>query len=687
MAARATVAGNDIEEALRRSEARLREAQQLARLGSWEWDIPANVVTWSDELFRIYGLEPQSLQPSYEAFLQRVHPDDRADVDARNHKAFADHQPFEDVKRVVRPDGSVFLMRTQGEVVCGDDGNPVRMVGICEDVTAQVRAREAESRLALIVESSNDAIFALTPDRLIASWNPAAERMFGYTAAEALGRPVASLLAHQGAEEHDRLVTAALAGKRIEPYETTLLHSDRCLVEVSLSLSPMRSAARGAIEGVSVIARDNTERKRLERQLRHLADHDALTGLHNRRRFDEELDRAMAIATRFAEGSALLLIDIDDFKYVNDTLGHAAGDQLLRSVASMIERRVRATDVLARVGGDEFALLLPRADVDEARRVAADLVQATRDHALTLGGGFVRVTVSVGAVAFDATGGTAEQVMIAGDRAMYEAKAQGRDRYVVYADAGGGDARAEMPWEQRIRHALDTDGFELHCQPILTLDGRRVAHYELLLRLREADGTLTYPGSFLDVAERLGLIHAIDRWVVGQAIALVAAHPDLTFAVNVSGASIDDHDLLALVRRELDRTGADPARLVFEITETATIARMDDARGFAEALTALGCQLAIDDFGTGFGSFFYLKHLPVSYLKIDGDFIANPRSRTDELVIEAIVGMARGLGKRTIAEFVGDDETLAMLSVLGVDFAQGYHVGRPFDVAQLAIAI
>ena len=673
----------DLLEALRRSEARLREAQQLARLGSWEWDIRANVVTWSDELFRIYGLEPQSLSPSYEDFLERVHPDDRADVDARNHKAFADHQPFEDIKRVTKSDGTVFLMRTQGEVICDDDGNPLRMVGICEDVTTELRAREAETTLALIVESSNDAIYALTPDGRIESWNPAAERMFGYSVAEALGRPASALLAHHGADTHERVLTAALSGERIEPFETTLLHSDRCLVEVSLSFSPMRSGAGERVEGVSVIARDNTECKRLERQLRQLADHDALTGLFNRRRFDEELGRAMANAMRFSESSALLLIDIDDFKYVNDTLGHAAGDELLRSVTATLQRRVRSTDVLARVGGDEFALLLARAGADEARTVAADLVQAARDHTLALGGGFVRVTVSVGAVIFDATSGTGENVLIAGDRAMYEAKAQGRDRYVIYEDVTTGAERASMPWEQRIRRALETDGFELHCQPILTLGSHDVTSYELLLRLREPDGTLTYPGAFLDVAERLGLIHAIDRWVVSQAIALVAAHPRLTFAVNVSGASMDDHDLPALVHGELIRTGADPSRLVFEITETATIARMDDARRFAEALTELGCQLAIDDFGTGFGSFFYLKHLPVAFLKIDGDFIANPRSRTDELVIEAIVGMARGLGKRTIAEFVGDDETIATLSALGVDFAQGYHIGRPFDVALL----
>src|SRR3954454_1307933 len=336
-------------EALRQSEGRLSAAQQLAKLGSWEWDVAANVVTWSDELFRIYGLEPQSLTPSYEDFLQRLHPDDRDDVDARNHKAFADHEPFEDVKRVLRPDGSVFLMRTQGEVICDEAGNPQRMVGVCEDVTAQVRAREAETKLALVVESSNDAIFVVARDRRILSWNPAAERMFGFAATKVIGPPVSELLAWHGAGLHERMLAAALAGERIEPFETTLSDSEGRHVEVSLSLSPMRSAAREQIDSVSVIARDNTERKRLERQLLHLADHDALTGLHNRRRFDEELGRAVANTLRYRESAALLLIDIDDFKYVNDSLGHTAGDELLRSLATMIEHRVRVTDILARV--------------------------------------------------------------------------------------------------------------------------------------------------------------------------------------------------------------------------------------------------------------------------------------------------------------------------------------------------
>ncbi|MCW2958530.1 MAG: hypothetical protein JWP18_1333, partial [Solirubrobacterales bacterium] len=680
-AVRDAVQRRAVQQALLRSLSRLAEAQELARLGSWEWDVASNVVSWSDELFRIYGVKPQTFVPSYEEFIGRVHPDDRASVDARNHKAFADHEPFEDVKRVVRPDGSVFLMRTQGEVVCDDDDNPLRLLGVCEDVTAEVRAREAEVMLAAIVSSSNDAIYTVDAHGTIASWNRAAVRLFGYDELEAMGMPIARLLPPDAVELYAHMVRRAMAGEVVTPWQATLLRSDGELVEASLSMSPMGPVS-GADLGVSVIARDTTERRRFEATLRRLSDHDSLTGLYNRRRFDEELARAVASAPRYAETSALLLVNIDDFKFVNDTLGHAAGDALLRSVAGVIRGRVRETDVLARIGGDEFAILLPRANAGEAQRVAVDLVQAVRDHETELGGNPVRSTVSVGAIAFDASYDTAEDVLRAVDRAVHDAKHRGRDRCVLGSRIGGA-ALPSVSWDARIRDALVNDRFVLHCQPIRAIGVESVDRYELLLRLQDPDGTLVAPGEFLGVAERLGLIHAIDRWVAAQAIALLVEHPQLTFEVNVSGASMDDEALLELVCGELRRTGVDPARLTFEITETATVAHVEGVRHFAESLAALGCRFAIDDFGTGFGSFFYLKHLPVAYLKIDGEFVRTPRSRADELVIEAIVGMARGLGKQTIAEFVGDDETLQMLARVGVDFAQGYHVGRPFSVDEL----
>ncbi len=669
---------------LRRSRAMLAETQQLARIGSWEWDIAANVLTRSDELFRIYGLEPQSLEPTYEELLSRVHPEDRDVVDARNRQAFADRQPFEDVMRVVRPDGSVFLMRTQGKIVCDESGAPVRMVGVCEDVTDRVRADEAQALLASIVKTSHDAIFTVDRHGAITSWNPAAERMFGYTTAEAVGMAATVLLPPYRGSDDARAFEEALSARAVDPWETTRRRKDGTLVAVSLALSHITDSG-GAVTGVSMIARDVGERRRFEAELRHLAEHDGLTGLVNRRRFEEELARAVELGQRYGRACAVLVLDIDNFKYVNDIHGHAAGDEVLRGAGALLRARLRTTDVIARLSGDEFAVLLPKADADSARTVARSLIAAIRATEFGTGPRGLRVTVSVGGALFEPASTDGHDLLSAADAALCAAKDAGRDRTVIYSPAEGLRARASAgkSWEHRIVDALDGGGFELYCQPIVDLATRAVSRYELLLRMNMG-GDIALPGAFLPVAERLGLIHAIDRWVAKQAVGLLTAHPDLEFEVNLSGRSLDDPELLTEIAADLHAEQVDPSRLVFEITETAMIANVDDARRFAESLAALGCRFAIDDFGVGFGSFAYLKHLPVSYLKIDGEFVRSPRSRTDELVIEAIVGMARGLGKTTIAEFVGDAETVEMLTRAGVDHGQGYHLGPPFPVRELA---
>ncbi|HEY2636170.1 MAG TPA: EAL domain-containing protein, partial [Solirubrobacteraceae bacterium] len=661
------------------------EAQRLARLGSWEWDISANTVTWSDELWRIYGLEKGSIELSYENFLARVHADDRPSVDERNRKCFADHEPFEDVKRVRRPDGSEFLMRTQGEMIVDAQGHPLRMVGVCEDVTAEIHAREAAAALAAIVQSTDDAVVALDRDGRITSWNPGAERVYGYIREEVIGRPWTMLVPPARHDEERRLVTCILAGEHLDSCDTQRMRSDGTPLDVSLTLSPIHDV-RGRIVGVSAISRDVSERTRFERRLAHFADRDALTGLLNRRRFEEEIARQRGRAQRGSAG-AVLVLDLDDFKYVNDTHGHQTGDELLRGVARALQRTVRSGDVLARLGGDEFAVLATRAD--DAEAVAAELLETVRRHLLLAETGPVRVTTSVGVAPF--TGGESDETLLAhADRAMYEAKAAGRDRIVVHTAEHGRRARTEARegWAHRLRLALEHDGFRLHVQPIVDLATGEPVQYEVLLRMRGEGGEDISPGAFLGTAERLGLIGAIDRWVVRQAIALMGEHHragrELSLAVNLSGRSIGDPGLVNLVACELAAAGVDPGRLLFEVTETAAIADMEVARRFAAELSALGCRFALDDFGAGFGSFSYLKHIPVDYLKIDGDFVAGPRSETDELVIDAVVAVARGLGKGTIAEWVGDDETLDMLRAKGVDLAQGFHTGRPFPADELA---
>jgi diguanylate cyclase (GGDEF)-like protein/PAS domain S-box-containing protein len=434
---------------------------------------------------------------------------------------------------------------------------------------------------------------------------------------------------------------------------------------------------------------DIEERKRFEGELGYMADHDPLTGLLNRRAFVRELsDRIVQARRQGGGGGVVLFLDIDDFKHVNDTLGHSAGDQAVAGVARVLEQQVRETDVLARLGGDEFGVLLPSATLAEAEALAARLLGAVRELNPLVPSCRDRLTVSIGVSEFiePSVEISADELLSGSDLAMYAAKEAGKNRYSV---AGAVDQRrpsTRTTWTDRVRRALAHDGFELHCQPIVDLRTRTVAQWELLLRLHGDDGELILPAQFLYTAERSGAILEIDQWVLREAIRLIAAHRDqgreLAVTVNISGRSVADPALPGFIDSQLEETGIDPACLVLEVNETATIANMNHAVAFAAKLRELGCQLALDDFGAGFGSFYYLKHIPFDFVKIDGEFIRQlPSSPTDQLILDSIVQMSRGLGRRTIAEFADNQATVEILRDRGVDFVQGFHVGRPMPVS------
>jgi diguanylate cyclase (GGDEF)-like protein/PAS domain S-box-containing protein len=431
---------------------------------------------------------------------------------------------------------------------------------------------------------------------------------------------------------------------------------------------------------------DIEERKRFEGELGYLADHDPLTGLLNRRGFMRAMNDRLAQARRYGGGGAMLFVDVDDFKHVNDTLGHSVGDEAIVSVANAIEQRVRATDVCARLGGDEFGVLLPTGVLAEAEAVSTSLLQVVRDLDEPMLASGRRLTVSIGVAVFlePSTELSADDVLIDSDLAMYAAKEAGKDRHKVAAD--GTRQRTRITWIDRVRRALAQDGFELYCQPIVELRSGAIDQWELLLRLPGDDGELIQPAQFLYTAERSGAILGIDRWVLRQAIGLIAAWRargrQLTLTVNLSGQSVADPTLPEFIEAQLDETGIDPFGLVLEVTETATIANMSHAIKFAARLDDLGCRLSLDDFGAGFRSFYYLKYISFDFVKIDGEFIRQlPSSPTDRLILDSIVQMSKGLGKRTIAEFTGDDATVEILRDHGVDFAQGHHLGRPRPVS------
>ncbi|MEX2448830.1 MAG: EAL domain-containing protein [Solirubrobacterales bacterium] len=428
---------------------------------------------------------------------------------------------------------------------------------------------------------------------------------------------------------------------------------------------------------------------RTEAELRYLADHDSLTGLLDRRRFRAELDQYVSFSARYGGRGAVMIVDIDGLKGINDLLGHHAGDNLIRQVAEVMRQRVRATDIVARLSGDEFAILIPQTDTEGAlqlgedlREQVADSVQATSDSE--------PATISVGITMFGGEGDSrSEAVLVAADQAMYRAKEGGRNQIALFRDPGEPqrEPQRRQTTSARIRDALTNDRLSLHSQPIHNLTSGGVERYELLLRMTSEEGELLPAASFIEAAERSGMIQELDRWVVSRALDLLAERErqgaPLSLHVNLSGASLNDVSVLEFIERRLDEVGTDPSNCTFEITETAGVYDAEVASGFADRLTEFGCQVAIDDYGAGFGPFHYLKRIPFDLIKIDGSFVRDmPRSDADQLTVKAIVQIAQGLGKATIAEYVQDDKTTELLREYGVDMAQGYHLGRPVDLAE-----
>jgi diguanylate cyclase (GGDEF)-like protein len=446
-----------------------------------------------------------------------------------------------------------------------------------------------------------------------------------------------------------------------------------------------------APEDRKVIQAALTRAERTEAELRYLADHDSLTGLLDRRRFRAELDQYVSFTARYGGQGAVMIVDIDGLKAVNDSLGHHAGDNLIRQVAATMRERVRATDTVARLSGDEFAILMPQTDTTGALQLGEDLRAQVAESARPAPEA-EPATISVGITMFGGKGdAAAEAVLVAADQAMYRAKEDGRNQIALFRDPEEPlrDPQRRQTTAARIRDALTDERLSLHTQPIHSLASGGIERYELLLRMRSEEGELLPAASFIEAAERAGMVQELDRWVVARALELLVERErhgaPVSLHVNLSGASLTDVSVLEFIERRFDEGDADPGRCTFEITATANVKDHDyeTAAGFADRLTDFGCQLAIDDYGAGFGPFHYLKQIPFDLIKIDGAFVRDlPRSDADQLTVQAIVQIARGLGKATIAEYVQDEITIEMLREYGVDMAQGFHYGRPVDLDQ-----
>jgi len=548
----------------------------------------------------------------------------------------------------------------------------------------------------ITLRSIGDAVIRVNADGQVDFLNDAAERLLGATGAEAQGtslNALASLIDNASGLERTGFVEAILSGDDIKIGAETefLLHSGAGATPVALVGT--RIEIDGATVAAVLVLRDMTREHEFIGRLSWQARHDALTGLPNRREFEERLNKILVTEAEQQSEDALMLLDMDQFKIVNDTCGHAAGDQLLREISLILRRHIRKNDLVARLGGDEFGFILPGCGVSAAMQTAERIKGAIEEHIFFWEGRSFNISASIGLTSLETAGASIEDALRAADIACYMAKEKGRNRILFHqaSDSELQQRHGEMAWVQRIRDALEENRFFLLAQKIEPLDGvDRGEHVELLLRLREENGKIIPPSAFLRAAERFDLMPLIDRWVVRAAFATISrrlsgpcARPLGTIAINLSGASVGDPSFTEFVQDQLRAYSVPSALICFEITETSAISNLDGAAKFIRTLQQSGCQFALDDFGVGMSSFGYLKHLPVDYLKIDGSFVKDMlHDRIDRVMVEMIQHLAHTTGKKTVAEFVENADLLEALRSIGVDYAQGYFVGMPEPFAE-----
>jgi len=683
------------EEALRGSEAKFRGLFESIAEGVYQSGRDGRLLSVNPAFVKMLGYSSaEQLYALPSAAALYWNPADRAEF-ARRVDAAGEIRDAEFLMRT--RDGQQLVVLDNARAVRDSGGRITGYDGTIANITERKRAEQAifaeKERAQVTLQSIGDAVISTDAEGRIEYINPVAEGLTAWTLAEARGQPIGAVLRlvnELTRESIENSLTGALGRSEHGGSADHAVLITRAGNEVAIqeSAAPICDRA-GQVIGAVVVFHDVTRERRLKRALSWQASHDALTGLINRREFDNRLHAALLSAQRGEGSYALLYIDLDQFKLVNDTCGHPAGDRLLRDVTGLLQIRVRSSDTIARLGGDEFGILLEGCTLEQATRIAEGVRQAIRDFRFVWGASTLSVGASIGIVPMSADTQNVANVMSAADIACYAAKDAGRNRIHVYEADGVSHRHREMHWVSRVTRAAEDNRLELYFQPIVPLngDGGRPFH-ELTVRLRDAEGSLVPPSEFIPAAERYNVMSVIDRWVMGRAIALLTERrergvPLPLVAVNLSGTSLNEQSFVDFVLQSV----AEPAiarALCFEITETTAVTSLANARYLMSELKGRGCRFALDDFGSGVSSFVYLKTLPVDFLKIDGQFISHiTQDPVNRSMVEAISKVGRALGIATVAECVESAAVLAELRRIGVDFAQGFHLAPPLPIAQL----
>ena len=675
-------------QALRLKDERLTAAQRIAQMGSWEIQLPKMSVRCSDELYRIFELAQGPEWSNYADYMAQVHPEDREMVDQTLRDTIATGKPATLRHRLLMPDGRIKFVLECCEAEYADDGTPLRVIGTSQDVTSQQEMTSRMLLLASAVQYSGEAILITDADNRIVEVNPAFIQLTGYEASEAIGRNPSFLSAGRTTREEYAQLWSCLAEHGFWQGEIWDRRKDGAVYPKWMSISVIRDDEGGVRYYVAHFTDVSSERAAEER-LHHIAHHDVLTGLFNRFSLKGHLDQALAAARRDASKVALLFIDLDRFKVINDTLGHHIGDLLLIEVARRLESCVRDSDVVARLGGDEFVIMLTGITQTSAIASVAEKLVFNIGCSYHIEGFDLYTSPSIGIAIYPTDGPDGETLMKNADAAMYHAKMAGRNNFQFFDQKMNDAAVDRLKIESSLRQALANQEFCLHYQPVVDVVSGRVRGVEALVRWQHPEHGLLSPIRFIGIAEETGLIQPLGEWVIWESCRQLAQFKaaglrELRMAINISAVQMRNGNLPLLVRGVMEAYDLQPEDLMFEITESVAMEQPTETVRILDLLNAMGVSIAIDDFGTGYSSLSYLHMFPISHLKLDRSFVEEIGNGTDGSVIcDATIGLAHSLGLKVVAEGVETQAQFDYLQQLDCDMIQGYLFSRPVPAGEV----
>jgi diguanylate cyclase (GGDEF)-like protein/PAS domain S-box-containing protein len=677
--------------ALKESAQRLNEAQRIAQVGSWELDLASGKLTWSDETFRIFEIDQASFGASYETFLDAIHPEDREQVNQAYTDSLATRTPYEITHRLRMPDGRIKWVNERCETLYDEQGKALYSTGTVQDITARKLAEEAQRLYANVFEHSGEAILISDNNNRILAVNSAFVRLTGYSIDEIRGKNPSILSSGQTPPETYQAMWSALEESGYWQGEILDRRKDNTVYPKWMSVSAARDVAGNTTHYIASFT-DITARKQAEAQISKLAYHDTLTGLLNRFSLQGQLEQAMAMARRDQHSLAVIFLDLDRFKTINDTMGHAVGDALLNIVAQRLHDNVRDSDIVARLGGDEFVVVLTEVDDAAATAHVADKILHALAERYRIGENALHSTASIGIAFYPEDGEDGETLMKNADTAMYHAKSLGRNNVQFFTAEMNRIAVKRLMLDHDLRVAMETRQFELHYQPQLDSRDGRIVGVEALVRWRHPRDGLVPPAEFIPVAEETGLIMPLGEWVLDEACRQLRAWRDdgirdVTMAVNLSAHQLHSPALLMHVAQALEKHGLAGNDLELEVTESVAMHDPDASISQLRSLRDLGVRLSIDDFGTGYSSLSYLKLLPIHTLKLDRSFVRDIETDLNDVAIcTATIALAHNLGLTVIAEGVETEAQRELLASHRCDFMQGFLFSKPLP-AEAALAL